>query len=1193
MIAFLKQHPHLKSASSDFGERKGGCTMLSARFSAPLATLALILAASSLQAQVDTGTILGTVRDSTGAIVPGAKVTISNEGTSFTQSTTTSSSGNYVFTPLRIGAYTVEVQQPGFKTQRKTGQQLNIQQQLVVDFILSPGEVTTTVDVSAQAPVLQTESGSVGQVIGSQSVNDLPLNGRNYTFLARLTTGVNAGQPEGRGLNANGWFEANGTRADQNNYLLDGIDNNSNSVDFLSGAAYVLKPPIDAIAEFKLQTNSFSAEFGRAGGAVLNASLKSGTNEFHGSLWEFLRNDALDAADFFQNATGSKKGAFRQNQFGATIGGPVIKNKTFFFADYEGTRIRQAVPETATVPTQAEAASGYTNFSDLMALQTGHLTDANGNQYPIGTIFDPATTATNANGAYIRQPFPGNTIPASRLDPNAVKLLQLMPAPTQPGLYNNFNVNRSSSNDINQIDTRVDQYFSEHDQMFGRFSWSHNPQFIPGPFTGYADGGGFGDGDQNFNTMGAALSYTHSFSPTLINEARLGFNREYTSRVQPYGNSTTNIPALFGIQGVLQTPGNGGLPYLGIGGLSQLGSSEWLVSDRYSNTIQFTENLTKIYGKHTFKAGMEFQQITFPWIAPPYSRGGYSFNGSFTSIPNVTDSSTGRAQFLLNPPTNGLGGPNSISLSNFGDVAATRAYGGAFFQDDWKVTQKLTLNLGLRWDYFSPTGETYGAQANFVPGTPFSGAQYIIPANRQNNPALSSSFMQTLQQDGIKLVYSNAYHGSGLANIQDTNFSPRFGFAYQATNRFVIRGGYGIYYGAFENRGGYPSLGYNYPFQYSFYYYAPNSQSPMVLPNGQFGTLENSVAGIPLNPALVKGSGLTLRGIQLNYKTPYVQSGNLTLQYQLTQSTSLEAGYVGSLSRHLETFVGTNNASVLLPPGTNITPYIPFPNFAPGSPYDDTIGNADYHSLQTKLEHHFANGLDMLVAYTYAKTLTDAGDLLSGGGVGGFRAPDLPNFGIHGDWGLAPFDIRHSFVASGTYDLPIGRGRSYLSNLNKVANGFIGGWSTNWILTLHSGNPQTIGCTYSTGADTGCYALYTGAGLYTGQSVAHFYNAAAFTNPPVVTQVGQTNYAPLGGGNTQVTGPAFHRIDLSLFKSFPISEKKSFEFRVEVFNLTNTPNFALPSILNFLDTADFGRITSTVDNPNDPRELQLALKFYF
>jgi hypothetical protein len=409
----------------------------------------------------------------------------------------------------------------------------------------------------------------------------------------------------------------------------------------------------------------------------------------------------------------------------------------------------------------------------------------------------------------------------------------------------------------------------------------------------------------------------------------------------------------------------------------------------------------------------------------------------------------------------------------------------------------------------------------------------------------------------------------------------------------VVRGGYGIFYGAFENRGGYPSLGYNYPFQYSFTYYAPTSQSPMVLPNGQNGTLENSIAGIPLNPSLVQGSGLTLRGIQLNYKTPYVQSYNLTLQYQLSPSTSLEAGYVGSQSQHLEAFVGTNNPSVLLPPGTNYTPYVPFPDFAPGRflrRYHRHRGlpfPADQARAPIRQGTQHAGGLYVLQDFDRCRRPAQRRRWA------GFRAPDLPGFGIQGDWGLAPFDIRHSFVASGTYDLPFGHGRTYMSSGSKLAEGLLGGWSFNWILTLHSGNPQTINCTYTTAADMGCFALYTGESLYAGQSVEHFYNAAAFTNPGVVTQIGQTNYAPLGGGNTQVSGPGFHRLDFSLFKSFPITERKRFELRIEAFNLTNTPNFALPSSTNFLDTVDFGKITATVDNPNDPRELQVALKFYF
>ncbi len=1154
-----------------------------------------------LQAQVDTGTILGTVTDATGAVIPGAKVTIRNEGTSFTQSTTTSASGTYVFTPLRIGTYTVEVEKEGFKRQRRAGLELNIQQQLVADVALSVGEVSSEVEVTAAAPVLQTESGSVGQVVGSQEINDLPLNGRNYTFLARLVPGATVGQPEGRGLNANGWFTANGTRPAQNNYMLDGIDNNTNDVDFLSGAAYVVKPPIDAIGEFKLQTNSFSAEFGRAGGAVLNATLKSGTNEIHGSAWEFLRNDKLDATDFFLNKAGQPKGAFKQNQFGATAGGPILKNKTFWFVDYEGTRIRQAVPLTGnTVPTAAEVASGFTNFSDMIALQSGSKTDALGRTFPLGTIFDPATTRSVGNGQFVRDPFPGNIIPANRLDPNAVKLLSLFPAPTQGGLYNNFNVNRGSTTDVNAFDVRGDQYFSSKDQMFARYSWSNSPSFLPGPFTGFADGGGFNQGDQSVATMGAALSYTHTFSPTLINEARIGFNRERTTRLQAYGNDTSNIPAKFGIQGILQTPGNGGLPYLGIGGLTQLGSSEWLVSDRFSNTVQFTENLTKIYRSHTFKGGFEAQEIYFPWIAPPYSRGGFDFNGQFTSIPENGDGSTGRAQFLLAPTqstvpggVNQLGGADSVNASNFGGVAAQRSYRGAYFQDDWKVSRKLTLNLGVRWDWFSPTGERYGAQANFVPAVPGQ-AEYIIPATRQGKPDLSASFTDLLQKDGINLIYSNKDGGSGLSRVQKNNFAPRFGFAYQVTPKLVVRGGYGIFFGAFENRGGYPSLGYSYPFQFSFSYPAPNSVAPALFPNGTIATLENGLSSIPLDPTLVNASGLTLRGIQLQYKTAYVQSYNLTLQYQLSSHDSLDVGYVASLSRHLETFVGTNQQGVLLPPGTDPQPFVPFPDFARGSAFADTIGTANYHSLQAKYERHFANGLAGLVSYTFSKTRTDAGDLLSGGNVSGFRAPDIAGWGIQKDMGLAPFDIRHAFTAGGTYELPFGKGKRYMSGGSRIAQFLLGDWSTNWIVTLYTGQPQTIDCTQTTGAGTGCYALYTGADPYGGaHNVSQFYNPAAFKNPPVVTQIGQTDFSPLGGGNTQVSGPPLRRLDFSIFKSFRVGEHRRFEFRAESFNLTNTPAFAQPGNTNFQDKTNFGAIYSTRDNPNDPRELQFALKFYY
>jgi hypothetical protein len=1206
-----------------------------------------LLAGRPTSAQVDAGALQGTVRDQSAAVIPGAKITVTNEGTAFKLSTVSGGDGSYIITPIKIGTYTVEAESQGFQKARRAGIVVDIQQQVVVDFTLVPGAITQTVEVTAESPILQTQNGSVGGVVNSNEIVNLPLNGRNYNFLARLTAGVTHAQEDGRGLDASGWFAANGTRPAQNNMLLDGIDNNSNNVDFLSGAAYVVRPPVDAIAEFKLQTNSFNAEFGRAGGAVLNASLKSGANQIHGSAWEFVRNDKFDAADFFQNANGQLKGKFRRNQFGAAAGGPFKRNRSFWFADYEGTRIRQATPWVANVPTAAERASGYTDFRDLISGQTGNAgTDLLGRTFLLGTIFDPATTRPVVAGqpdpvtgtvgpascpldkdgkptCFTRDPFYNgvlgnqtdftsasqvallNQLPAGRLDQNAINLLNLYPDPTRSGLFNNFAASPVSKDNVNQFDVRIDHNFSERNQVFARYSYFDEPRLKPGPFTGFADGGGFNQGDEHIRNQGAALSYTHSFSPTLINEARVGFNREHVTRLQPFGNDTSDIPGKFGIPGILQTKGNGGLPPIIVGGLNpQLGGSEWLVSERFSSTYQITENLTKVYNTHTFKGGLEIQRISFPWIAPPWSRGHFEFDGVYSSIPNQNDGSTGRAQILLSPTTSSVpggidnvGGANTIFASNFGALASNKNYYGAYFQDDWKVSPKLTLNLGLRWDHFGLVGDKYGAQANFVPGTPFNGAQFIMPTRRKSDQ-LSTSFTNTLALDGINLLYSDAY-GTGLGITQKLNFAPRFGFAYQPRPKLVVRGGYGIYYGAFENRGGYPSLGYNYPFQFGFGFFAPNSASPITYQDGQLATLERGLLDIPLSPASVNASGLSFRGIEFRYKTPYVQGFNFMTQYEITPNDSFEIGYVASLGRHIEVFTGTNHVTKLLPPDVNpqgSVPYVPFPDFGRDASYASTNANSYYHSLQSKYTRRLSKGLDVLAAYTWAKTRTDAGDLLSGGGVGVGRAPNIPGFGIDKDYGLAEFDVRNAFTLSGTYQLPAGRGKRYMAGAGRVQDAILGGWVTNWIWTMYDGQPVTFNCQTTTAAAVGCFALLVpGQNVIGGKhNVDQWLNPAAFQDPPAATTIGQTDFAPLGGANTQAVGPGFHRFDFSFFKEIKTSEKTHMEFRAEFFNLTNHPNFSLFFISNnFRDTANFAKIGSTRDNPNDPRQVQFALKFYF
>ncbi|HSU88252.1 MAG TPA: carboxypeptidase-like regulatory domain-containing protein, partial [Terriglobia bacterium] len=667
--------------------------------------LGLVLAVTAF-AQVDTGAISGTVKDTSGGVIPGVKVTIANEDTGLSVSTTSGSAGEYVFSPVKIGRYSVSAEMKGFQKVQQKNVTVDVQQRVVVDFTLAPGQTMETVVVNAAPPVLQTQDASVGQVIGERTVDALPLNGRNYIFLAQLSAGVTQGQQDTRGLGGSGSFAANGLRPAQNNYLLDGIDNNVELVDFLNGTHFVVRPPVDAIQEFKIQTNSFSAEFGRSAGAILNATIKSGTNHFHGTLWEFLRNDKFDAANFFENAGGIPKGEFRQNQFGGSIGGPVViphlyhgKDKTFFFFDYEGTRTRQAVPYTSTVPTALERSSGYTNLSELLT-QGGTQTDVLGRSTPLGQVFEPSTTRAvfcgtadpvtgltptsgpdsacptgtppGTQAGFVREPFPGNIIPAARLDPNAIALLNLFPAPNNPSLFSNFASNPVLRVNANQFDARGDQVIGAKDQMFVRVSYSDSPEFIPGPFTGIADGGSFSSGDQTAKSWNIALSETHTFSPRLVNEARIGVNRIETTRVQPFSNDLSNIPGQFGIQGVPQVPSNGGLGTIFITGLNTLGSNQFLPSIETSLTSQYMDNLTKVWGKQTMKFGFEHQHLRFTILQPPSGRGAWSFSGAYTEVPSQGGGNTGLAQMLLIPikgtvpgASDFVGGADNIQASNY------------------------------------------------------------------------------------------------------------------------------------------------------------------------------------------------------------------------------------------------------------------------------------------------------------------------------------------------------------------------------------------------------------------------------------------------------------------------------------------------------------------------------------------------
>ncbi len=1244
----------------------------------------------SAQDQVDTGTIVGTVTDPSGAVVSGAKVTLTNLGTNAALSTSTGADGTYTFTPVRVGNYRIDVSAQGFQSATQRNIAVDVSSHVEANFALKPGSVTEVVDVTSSAPVLETQSAAVGQVIDRRSVDSLPLNGRNFTFLAQLAAGVNTPQADTRGNAASGAFAANGLRPAQNNYLLDGIDNNSDTVDFLNGTNYVVLPPVDAIQEFRVQTSDFSAEYGRSGAAVLNATIKSGTNSLHGTIWEFLRNDKLDAADYFERNCDpiigqctTHKGELRQNQFGFSVGGPVVvpkvfngRDKVFFFADYEGLRRIQGTILQGSVPTLAERNSNFTNLQDLITGQGGNpRKDLLGRTVAIGTIMDPATTRTvgcgvndpvsglpgpNCNGqptgtvvGYVRDPFgcapntaaislatcPNlNILPANRLDANAIKLLNLYPLPTSSALFSNFTNSPKLNESRNAFDSRMDVNFSQKDQAFFRFSLVDDPTFIPSIFGGVADGGGFFQGNQTALAEQAALAETHVFSPNLVNVARVGLNYLHTTRSGPVASDLSNIPAQYGIQGVPQTKLNGGLPAFVINGLQTLGSNAFLPSDEVSSTIQATDDLTKIYGKHTFKMGFELQHVKFSTLQPPYSHGQFNFDNGYTDIAGGgTASNTGRAQFLLTPiastvqnGVNFVGGANQVQLSNISLTDNGKNYYGTYLNDDFKVTPKLTLNLGLRWDFFGLVYEHHHNQANFVPGGPPTGVpMYIIPTGPNANN-LSSSFTTLLAQDGIQLAITDKY-GRGLGTSQKTNFAPRFGFAYQVSPKLVARGGFGLFYNGFENRGFSPNLGENYPFQFNFNFQANDDHTPVTFAGcstagpGNTATLETGFSCTPLSPLQVNAKGLTLRGIQFDYATPYSMGGNFTLQYELTPTLAVQAGYVTTLGRHLEVFPGSNQVSQILgqtlPTGKTIANFIPFPDFARGSSYAVTEGSSHYHGLQTKIEKRFATGLSFLGTYTWSQVRSDATDLLNNGSLGGYRAPAVPGFGIKGDYGLASFDVRNVFHFSGNYELPFGKGRHYWNDAGGFANAVAGGWTMVWSTTLQGGQPITLRCPSGTTTGTSCNDIViSGVDPY---AVPHddahllhpqFLNPKAFTQPcqldpngnPTSSPAGcipLTGFAALGGGQGQVAGPGFHRLDFSLFKEFPIKERFHLQFRAEMFNILNHPNFNAPGFggngvvaisgsTNYT-SSNFGQIGSTRDAPYDPRQIQFALKLYY
>jgi Carboxypeptidase regulatory-like domain/TonB dependent receptor len=1205
--------------------------------------LALFTLAAPLWAQKDAGAIVGLVRDPSGAVVGGAKVTVTDVDRGTALVLTTNSEGQYVASPLRIGRYSVTVEKVGFKKAVAGPVQVDIQDRVAVDLALQAGMATEIVNVTGQTAQLETDTSELGQVVDSRRINALPLNGRNYAQLALLGTGIAAAEPGSRVETTYG-FSSNGARSLQNNFLLDGIDNNANLGDVLNGAAYVVQPAVDAIAEFKVETNSYSAEFGRGNGAIMNAVIKSGTNQIHGDVWEFLRNEKLDAINYFDEFG---QQPYKQNQFGFTLGGPILKNKLFFFGDYEGLRIRHALPQLSTVPTPAEVSGDFSANLDLTTA-TG-FQDCMGNPTYAGEVFDPTKAQSNSayNGGPCSYPIgttgpnytgtptnkftnPGGT--STAIDPLAQELANLFPAPNTtkyPG--GNYLADPEGSETENKFDIRIDQTISSKDNFFARFSYGNDSTFLPSPFNNVLDGGSFQDGSSNNTAEGLAASEIHTFRNNLINEFRFGFNHLNSHRYNLYSNENVAAELPVPFPGVPFEPGQniGGLPSISFGdGTAAIGASGYLPAVEHQHSYVFTDNVSWTRGRHAAKFGAELRFEQFTILEPAAARGTMDFGGGFLINDNLADPGSGGEAFASF--MQGISDGGSIT-SVTPNIIYNRQIYAIYALDDFKVTPRLTLNLGLRYELFTTIKAAHNDQDTFN----FNTLSLIAPSgqNRQLTPTLATEL--AIQNNGTP----------GLISPDLNNFAPRIGLAYQLSDKLVLRAGYGIFYGGQEN-GPFsnPSPGFNPPFLSSEAYSTPcagPSANPaanqldcsisaannngLALNSLQAGFSNNTNTG--LSP-LADPNSPELYSLDPHLVTPYTQQWHLGLEYQLPADTILEVSYGGSRGLKLFAFYNGNQAVPVLGTDTLATaPRRPANDEAPGGTGPCTLADggancnsaldvaidtfrsntqSNYDSLQVRLEKRFSHGLQFEAAYTFAHAL-DTASSASLGSVnnGDFQDQRYPNQ----NYGNADFDVRHRFVFSYVYDLPFGRGRAFANNTSGVVNQIIGNWQTNGVFSFATGNYYTATDIVSvSGSDCGgTVGYYCSRPNLVGNPNAKpcvpgtLFNTCAFADNTILGTFGNA-------GRNIIEGPGYKTWDMSLVKQFPIREQMHLEFRAEFFNILNHVNYlfgqfgaisAEPTPLE-LDPNNINTPQNPTASPfgyplaaRAPRQIQFALKFYF
>jgi hypothetical protein len=1103
------------------------------------ATLSLGFASIAMHAQTDTGRVTGIVEDPTEASIPGATITITNTSTSETQTVTADAAGNFTFPGLLRGPYKITATMTGFQTTTQTFD-LQVSQVQTITFKLAVGSTDQTVEVTSAAPLVELGSSTIGSVVQSRQQTQLPLNGRNFTQLALLSPGVTRGNYGNGASGVNGDAETfrnsssgggslstNGLRPQANNYILDGVDNNEGLVNTLN-----FFPNVEATEEFRVNTSTAPAEFGRAGGAIVQTSIKSGSNDFHGSAYWFARSNLFDASPNYQFLGASKTAPlpFKRNTFGGTLGGPVIKNRLFLFGDYSGLRENAPLnPEIVTVPT---ALMRQGNFQELLGQGSTQAPSICGNGAiktvaVNGGIYDPTTC----------QQFANNIIPTGRMNKAGLNYLNAFPLPNIPGTLggtqNNYRTIRTDVRHSNTIDGRLDYNISGADRLFARFSYDNSNFSRTSRFSALP--AGFASGTNYVHARGYVLGETHTFGPNTINEFRAGYTR-YTFANQPVF-SNTPISANLGIVNANRTTNLGGGALIGGNG-SQLEYTgdygTYLVPE---NTYQVNDALTYIWKGHTFKLGGNGIRREVAYFRPISGKGYFQLgNGDFTGY-NTSEVLAGFADNYSIGAQSGLFGTRNYEV-------------GAFAQDDWKVTRRLTFNLGFRWDLITYPTEQQNRQAALNPNS-----------NGENPTELIAG------QNGV---------GRSIINTRFTNFAPRFGFSYDLTGqgKTVLRGGYGIFY--FLDRGGIDNqLGQQVPFGGSTSYYATGgSRITFTGQNPTGSSLSSTLATAPLpGPTTSSLAGANVFAVNQTEKIPTVQQYDLQIQHEITPKMVMTVGYVGNLSTHLATGYNFNSK----PFSAGATTPTAFPTLGQVV-YNLNDGVSHYNSLQAQLNYRASKSLTLTSSYTWAHNIDN-----TNGYLGFYAVSDLNYYDHSLNKGNSSLDQRHVFVASALYSIPFGRGQMFGSSLNRGVDYVLGGWQLNTIVQAQTGTPFSV--TFPVyGGGTSIRADYANNGqpIYTRSIQGTYLNKAAFNTVQPAGRQGTT-------GRNQFFGPGFAEGDVSLFKTLGITERLKTELRAEVFNVTNTPQFQNPD--GTITDGNFGKITGT--RLASERQMQMAIRFLF